>query len=235
MKWSVVHRLAFFVAVAVALLVGAQSTSAFTLVAPSQQGAMPGASAYPGAIVYDSSNTRLVFSDGVTWQQLTGGSGTGGGSVGPTVTSLVTTSGYTGTGSSTTAVPMPDFTFDAGVLGANFVYACAFLAAVDAGTGSGIRFSIQSPGLTASEVRTSSLEYCSSATARAGIGGSLTAATVNFAPTASQGNVPCTYSFSRMVRNVTAVGQVQVFLYNELNGSDQATVFPGSTCTVTPF
>ena len=179
-----------------------------------------------------TAGTNITLSNGTPGQIIVNATGGGGGWAPDGGTArLVTTTGYTGTGTGTTAVPMPVLTYDAGIIGARFTYRCRLLTAVDGGTGTGIRVTTDFLGMTATSVQTGSMRYCSSATAFDVIGGGTTA-TINFAPTASQGNTPCEYEFVRHINGVTAIGQVRVFLYSELAAPNQVTALPGSYCIV---
>lgn len=139
----------------------------------------------------------------------------------------VLTTGYTGTGTGTTAVAMPLFTWDAGATGWNAIIDCELMTITDGGTANGIRFNVTNSSATATEVNRH-FEYCSSATAIATIGNGTGFGTHQ--PTASQGGVPCRNRLQVSVRNVTAIGQVQFYLYSELASPNQVTVLPGSYC-----
>jgi hypothetical protein len=135
-------------------------------------------------------------------------------------------------GTSSTGFELTELRYDAGVIGGNFTFECHLTMSADGGTVNGIRINTDSLSLTATTQRHTSMLYCSSATAAAVIGGALNAASADYQPTASQGNVPCEHVFTRHVRDVTAGGQVRVFMYSELGGVNGTNTHAGSYCTI---
>lgn len=179
-----------------------------------------------------TAGTNITLSTSTPGQLIVNASGGGGGWApdGGTLR-LVLTQNVGAVTTSSTAVELVQLRYDAGVVGSHFTYRCNISTLTDGGTANGIRLNTDFLGMAGSTVNSTAMVYCSSATAASVIGGG-TSTGVTYQPTASQGNVPCEYTFARHVSNVAAVGQVRVFLYSELGGVAGVLAHAGSYCDV---